>query len=54
MASQITTFDRDYQFDVSSTLLIAPATSILNQIDDELGGMSPQAEETLADNSQLP
>ena len=54
MASQTTAFNEDSQSTVSSILSTAPATSVLDQIDDELGGMGPQAEETLADNGKRP
>jgi hypothetical protein len=54
MASQTTAFNEDSQSTVSSILSTALATSVLDQIDDELGGMGPQAEETLADNSKRP
>jgi hypothetical protein len=54
MASQITAFNKDSQSIISTILSTTPATSILDQIDEELGGMGPQAEETLADDGQLP
>ena len=54
MASQNASFNEDSQSVVSSTLSSAPATSILDQINNKLGGIDPQVEETLANNNQIP
>lgn len=53
MASQNASFDEDSLSTISSTLSTAPATTILHQIDNELGGMGSPAERTLADNGHL-
>jgi hypothetical protein len=52
MPSQNASFDEDTQSTISSTLSSTPLTSVPNQINEELGGIGPQAEETLADNGQ--
>jgi len=54
MASQNASFDEDSQSTISTILSTAPLTTIPNQTDNELGGMGPQAEQSLADNGQLP
>jgi hypothetical protein len=54
MASQYASLNKDIQSTISSTLSSTLATSVFDQIDDELGGIGPQAEETLADNGQQP
>jgi hypothetical protein len=51
-SSQTTAYDDDAISVISSAISTAPATSILDQIDDDLGGMGPQAQETLADAGQ--
>jgi beta-lactamase class A len=54
MASQTTAFNEDSQFTVSSILSTALAIIVLDQIDDKLEEIGPQAEETLADNGKQP
>ena len=52
MITQNASFNENTQSTISSTLSSTSATSILNQIDAELGEIGSQAEETLTDNKQ--